>query len=400
MPKLKRELGLLQITIAGTGIILGAGIYALIGLAASSAGNATWLAFLISALVAFFSGLSYAELSSRFKGDAGEFDYIEKAFNKKYAILATISIIMAGIVSSATVSVGFGGYLRSITGFPILASALALILSMSLINYKGIKETSWFNTISTLIEFIGLLLIIILGINYLGKVDYFEFPKGFSGVLSSSALVFFAYMGFESIIKLREEAKNPDVNIPKGLIYSLIITSIVYVLVAISAVSILDWSEIAASEAPLATVAAAVLGSPAFLSLAIIALFSTANTVLITLVTTSRLIYGVAKRKAFPKIFANVSERTRTPHIAVWIIGLLTFLFTLIGDLEFIANLTNVFLFLTFATVNLSLISLRYKTNTKKGFRSPLNIGKFPVLAALGVLTSLWLLVYSIINLI
>ena len=400
--QLRRELGLVQVTIAGVGIILGAGIYALLGVAAGSAGNATWLAFLLSAVIALFTGLSYAELSSMFKGNAGEYDYIKTALNKHFAFFIALSMIVAGVISAATVSLGFAGYFKALIPLPIFFGSLLLIILMTVINFIGIKQTSWFNTVSTLIEFGGLILIIFLGWKYLGTVNYLDMPHGFSGVFSSTVLVFFAYMGFESIVKLREETKDPKHTIPKALIYSVIITGIIYVLVALSAVSIIGWEELSASEAPLATVAAAILGSNAFVILAIIALFSTANTVLITLVATSRMMYGMAKEKSLPSIFAAVHEKTRTPWAAITIISVFTVLFTLIGNIEIVANLTNLLLFLTFAAVNLSLLVFRYKCTqrTKRTFTCPVNIGKFSIIAFFGFLTSTFMFLFVLWNLI
>ncbi len=398
--KLKRELGIFQVTVAGVGIILGAGIYALIGVAAGSSGNATWLAFLISAIIALFTGLSYAELSSMFSGDAGEYDYIKNAINKKFAFLIGLSMILSGFISAAAVALGFAGYFTQFINMPLIVAAIILVIAMTLINFIGIKETSWFNTISTIIEFTGLVIIIILGIKYFGKIDYFEMPKGLSGVFSSAALVFFAYMGFESIVKLGEETKNPQKVVPRALIYSVIITSIIYVLVAVSAVSVIGWEALHQSKAPLASVAAAVLGSYAFLLLGVIALFSTSNTVLITLVATSRLMYGMAKEKSLPKVLSLVHKRTRTPWVSIFVLTLLTIIFVFIGDIEIVGNLTNLFLFLTFASVNLSLIVLRYKCkDTHRGFTCPVNIGKFSLIAFLGMISSLIMIGFVIWNL-
>lgn len=397
---LKRELGIFQVTLAGVGIIVGAGIYTLIGVAASSSGNATWLAFLISALIALFTGLSYAELSSIFKTDAGEYDYVKTAINKKLAFFVGMSIIIAGFISAAAVSLGFAGYFTQLVPIPLLVAAIGLVVLMTLINFIGIKETSWFNTVSTIIEIAGVLLIIALGIKHIGSVNYLEMPKGLNGVFSSAALVFFAYMGFESIVKLKEETKNPDKVIPRALMYAVVITTVFYVLVALAAVSIIGWEELSTSKAPLASVAAVAFGGYAFILLGIIALFSTSNTVLITLVTTSRLVYGMAEEKGLPKVLSLVHERTRTPWVAILAIALLTIIFSFIGDIEIVANLTNLFLFITFAFVNLSLMILRYKLKTKnKNFICPGNIGKFSVTALLGFLTSLGMIVFVLINL-
>lgn len=400
MAKLKRALGLFDVTVAGVGIILGAGIYALIGIAAQSAGNATWLSFLITAIIAIFTGLSYAELSSMFHGDAGEYDYLKTAFGKPFAFLMSMSIICAGFISAAAVSLGFAGYISKLLPLPTLTGAILLVLVMTFINFIGIQESNKFNLVSTFIEFFGLVVIILLGLPKLGSVNYLAMPSGFSGVFSAAALVFFAYMGFESIVKLRDETKNPSVTIPKAVVYSILITAVLYVLVALAAVSVIGWETLAASEAPLATVAQAVLGSKAFVVLAIVALFSTSNTVLITLVTTSRMMYGMAKEHSLPKIFAEVHPTRKTPHIAILTLTLLTLAFVLVGDISLVANLTNFFLFATFASVNLSLIVLRYKCRTvKRSFKCPVNIGHFSLIAFLGFLTSLFMLLYVIKNL-
>lgn len=401
--ELNRTLGLFQVTVAGVGIILGAGIYALLGVAAQYSGNATWLAFFISSLVALFTGLSYAKLSSIYRGDAGEYDYVKNTVGKKFAFLIGLSIIAAGIVSASTVALGFAGYFTSIVPIPFLLGALLLIVLMTLINFIGIKESTWFNIVSTFIEFGGLVLIIILGFKYFGSVNYFEMPIGFSGVFSSAALVFFAYMGFESIIKLAEETKNPEKTIPIAIILSIIITTILYVLVAVSAVSIIGWEALASSTAPLASVAKAALGNGfAGPLLVIIALFSTANTVLITMVATSRQMYGMSKENSLPKSLSLVHGRTRTPWVAIVWIGILTIIFALIGDIEFIANLTNLFLFLTFGSVNLSLLLMAKKLYLDKtAANKKYKISKgFIVCAFIGLLSSLLMLGYVVVNLI
>lgn len=401
-PRLKRALSLFQISMCGTGIILGAGIYTLIGVAAGITGNSIWLAFFISSIIAATTGLSYAELSSIYKKDDGEYEYAEKAFSKKIAMLVAIMILLTGIFSAATVALGFGGYLsRLLTSFSPLTLAIFSILFCSWINHRGIKESAILNTIFTIIEAIGLVIIIFLGIKHLGSVNYFEMPNGIYGLLKATALVFFAYMGFETIVKLSEETKNPAKNIPKGIIYSLIASTILYILVAISAVSILNWQKLGSSQAPLADVAASSLGNYAFVLLAVIALFSTANTVLMTVVTTSRLVYGMAERHAFPKIFSSVNRLHNTPTLAIVLIAIITILSVFIEHIQVVAYLNNLFLFPAFGMVNLSAIMLRWKKQVKKRpFTMPLNIGKMPIPALIGFLSCAVMIIFVILGLV
>ena len=399
--KLKRYLGLFSVTLAGTGIILGAGIYALIGIGANLAGNAVWLSFLIASLVAVFTGLSYAELSSMFRVDAGEYDYVQKVFNKRLAFFIGLMIIFTGIVSAATVALGFGGYIDSLISLSVVKWAIILTILMLIINYIGIRETAFFNNFSGIIELIGLILIIALGVKYFGRVDYFEMPNGFTGVLRASALVFFAYMGFETIVKLSEETKKPEKTIPKAIILSVVIATILYILTSLSAISILGWRELGSTSSPLAKVAEVSFGRIAFFVLTVIALFSTSNTVLMTNVTTSRLVYGMAEEKSLPRFLSKVHEKHRTPYVAAFVLAFFSIIFIFIGDIEFVANLNNIFLFLTFTFINLSVIVLRYKyTDIKRPFRVPFSIGRFPVLALFGMLTSIFLLTFTISNII
>ncbi|MBU0460874.1 MAG: amino acid permease [Nanoarchaeota archaeon] len=386
---LKRELGLFHATVYGVGIILGAGIYVLIGEAAGIAGNSVWISFLLAALIAAFTGLSYAELSSVFPKDAGEYYYALKAFGKKTAFIIGYLVIISGIISVAAVAIGFSGYFSSLfnTNHLFLIS-LAVILIFSLINFIGIKEAAWLNIILTIIEVGGLLGIIALGFKFIGKVNYFEPALGGAGVFPAAALIFFAFIGFESIIKLSEETKNPTKVIPKALILSIIITTIIYILVAISAISIMGWEKLAASNAPLADVAAVVLGSKAFIVLAIIALFSTANTILIILIATSRLVYGMSKAKCLPGFLSKVHPTTRTPHFAVIGVMIIAILFSILGDVKIVASITNFAVFVTFIIINATVITLRVsKPNLKRKFKVPLNIKNIPVLAIFGILT-------------
>ena len=393
-PKLKRSLGFWQASICGIGIILGAGIYALIGIGAGSAGPALWLSFLIAGIIAVLTGLSYAELSSIFKKDAAEYDYIEKAFSQKLGWFISVMMVLAGVFTGSAVAIGFGGYLGSIVGLPVLGGALLLIAFVTLINLWGIKETAFFNTIATLIEVSGLLFIIFIGIKYWGTVNLLEMPNGFTGVLQAAALVFFSYIGFEAIVKLTEETKKPTKTIPKAVVFSVIVSSIIYILVAVSAVSVLSWQSLSASKAPLADVARQALGDYTFLIVALIALCSTFNTVLMDLVTVSRQVYGMAKQKVLPLRLGNVSGKTRTPYFAIIVVSLLVIIFLAIRDLERVASIANFFTFITFALINFSVIALRKKFPVKRPFKIRGEIMGVPIVPLLGGLFSLGMLYY------
>src|SRR3990172_7633389 len=383
--ELKRELGLLEITLSGVGIILGAGIYALLGKASGLAGNAVWLSFAFAAFVAVFTGLSYAELSSMFPKASAEYEYTKSAFNKKPAFIIGWLIIFSGIIGASTVALGFGGYFGALFKVPVLVSAFVLIVALSLLLFYGIKETVLFAIVSTLIESAGLVLIFFIGLPYIGKVDYFEMPQGLTGVFQASALVFFAYTGFESIVKLSEETKVPEKTIPKGLLMAVLISIILYILVAISAVSVMGWEKLGSSDAPFADIAFSAFGSKAFILLTVIALFATANTVLLMMLGSSRIIYGMADSSILPGILARVHTSRRTPWIAIIIMMLLSLLFIFAGEIAFVANVANFTLFVTFFVINAAMIVLRYKDpQASRPFRVPFAIGKLPLMPLFG----------------
>jgi APA family basic amino acid/polyamine antiporter len=393
--ELKRELGLFEVTLSGIGIILGAGIYALIGKAAGLAGNSVWLSFAIAALIAVFTGLSYAELSSIFPRASAEYEYTNHAFGKKLAFVVGWLIIFSGVIGASTVALGFGGYFLALTGVPVIASAVLLILVLSIVLLWGIKISAWFAIVFTFIETAGLLMVIYIGLPHLGSVDYFEMPHGPSGVFEAAALIFFAYMGFEEMVKLSEETRNPERNMPLALIMALAITIVLYMLVAVSVVSVVSWEVLAASEAPFAEVAAEALGADAFVVISAIALFATANTALLMLLAASRIAYGMAESSAMPGVLARVHPGRRTPWAAILVVMLLSMIFVFSGDIAFVASANDFILFATFVVINASLIFLRRKDPDRpRPFQVPISIGWVPILPVLGILTCIFLIVH------
>jgi len=152
MSELKRHIGLFQLTMYGTGLILGAGIYVLIGEATGIAGDAVWIAFGLGAIVALFAGFSYAELSSVFPKASAEYVFIKNAFkNNFFAFLIGWLTVITSIITAATVALGFGGYFVEFVNIPIILSAIGLLIILSIVNFIGIRESAWTNTIFTII---------------------------------------------------------------------------------------------------------------------------------------------------------------------------------------------------------------------------------------------------------
>ncbi len=392
-PSLKRELGLLEVTLSGVGIILGAGIYVLIGQAAGLAGNAIWLAFGLSAIMALLTGLSYAELSSMFPKAGAEYDYVTNAFNARLAFVIGWLVFLSGVLAAATVALGFAGYFSALTSIPVLISAIILLIVLTALLAFGIKETARVAVIATLIEVLGLVIIIAIGLPHLGSVNYWEMPLGYSGLFAASALIFFAYQGFESMVKFSEETIKPETTVPKALILALAISVILYVLVALSVVSVLGWQQLAVSNAPFADVVSGTLGPDAAIIIAVIALFATANTALMSMYASSRILYGMAGSSFLTARLAWVHPVRRTPWIAISICGVLSGMLIFAGDIAFIANVTNFTLFVTFMVINAAVIVLRYHSpHTPRPFRIPYSLGRLPLVPVAGIIFCIFLL--------
>jgi APA family basic amino acid/polyamine antiporter len=392
MTKLERSLSLWELTLMSVGIILGAGIYVVIGEASGISGNSIWLSFIIAATVATLTALSYAELSSRFPKAGAEYVYVENSFGKRFAWLVGWLIIAGSVIGSATVALGFSRYFSAIFDTPIFVVALTVLLIISIILIIGVKETASLTIIFMAIEAIGLIIIILIGIPKFGTVDYLDAANGLKGVIEASVLIFFGYLGFEGITRLAEETENPEKNIPKAIIYSLIITTIIYILVGISVISVIPWQELSVAKAPLALVAENVFGSNSFLILSVIALFSTFNTALVMLLSGSRLIYGIAKRNALPKIFKSVLKKFKTPWASIIVIVTASVLFLFLEDLKTIANLTNFTIFSVFIAINACVIYYRFKKPISTGFRIPFSIGKVPIIPVFGIVSSVFMI--------
>jgi basic amino acid/polyamine antiporter, APA family len=389
MIELKRHMGLFHLTMYGAGIIIGAGIYVLIGEATAFAGNSVWISFLFGMIAAIFAGLSYCELTALFPKAAAEYTFVKNAFKNNFlAFIIGWLTAITSMITAATVSLGFGGYFSQFIDLPITISAILLIGILSVVNFIGIKESAWANSIFAIVTVAGLALIIFLGMTFevSEPIDYFETPNGMTGIILAFILIFFAFIGFEDMANIAEEVKRPKKTLPRAIILSVVISGVIYILVSLSVVRVINWEELGQSAAPLAAVAERAFGIQGNIVLSAIALFATASTVLITLVAGSRMLYGMANHKSIPLFLGKIHSKTKTPWIAVIGISITSAAFAFIGDIVMVANITVFAVVITFAMINLSVIVLRYtEPKLERPFKVPCNIGKFPVLPLVGL---------------
>lgn len=405
--KLKRTLGFWDILMFGVGGIVGAGIYAIIGQAAGLSGNMLWLSFAIAAIVALLTGLSYAEFVSRFPDAGGSFEYIKQGLGERTALVMSIFMTFTGIVAPAAIAISFAEYLSRLVEIPNWIAVIAIVLLMGAFNIVGSKYSSYYNTVATIITILGLGLVIGFCIPDWGDVELLQpGDEGVFGILAGAALIFFSYVGFEDLVKMAEETKDAKRIMPKGVLLSGVIVLILYVLIAISAISTFGAAELAQKEGPLAAVIESQWGAVGGTVLVIVALFATSKTILSNILGTSRLLYDVARdsRIAWLKKFTTLEGiGENTPNYAIIAIALVTIGFGLIGNLKVVASISNIFVFTVFGTVNFALLRYRIKNkseNTREIFKIPLNIGRIPVPTVLALLTIIILFGFNIYNLV
>ncbi|WP_127845906.1 APC family permease [Psychroflexus aestuariivivens] len=403
--KLKKTLGLLDILMFGIGGIVGAGIYAIIGEAAALSGNMLWLSFIIAACIALLTGLSYAEFVSRFPDSGGSFEYIKQSLGQKSALFMSIFMIFTGVVAAAAIAISFASYLTRLWEFPSWIIVIGVIGLMAIFNIFGAKYSSYYNSLATVITIGGLAVVIAFCLPEIGKTDLTKLnDAGWNGVVAASALIFFSFIGFEDLVKMAEETKNPKKVMPKGVLLSGLIVLVIYVLIALSSVSVLDWKELANAEGPLAAVIETKLGSIGATGLVVVALFATSKTILSNILGTSRLLYDVARDSDIDwlKKFTTISGIGNAPNYAIIAITIVAIAFGLLGDLKLVASISNVFIFIVFGIVNFSLIVFRYKNRKSKqkaAFHIPLNILNIPIPTVLALATIIVLFGYNIYNL-
>jgi APA family basic amino acid/polyamine antiporter len=388
---LRRTLSLWQVSLSGIGVILGAGVYALIGPAAAKAGNALWLSFLLAGLTAGLTAYAYARLARLVPKNSPEFQYTALAFGPRVGFVAGGLMLVADVLAAAAVTIGFGGYLSHLVGTSITVSALALVVVLAAILFAGVQQSVAVAIVLTGLEALGLVFVIVVGVPSWRGTDYFVAPHGFNGVSAAAALIFFAYLGFDELGNFAEEMRRPERDLPRALFISMTATTVIYVLVALSAVAVVESTRLGASDAPLALVAGRVLGARADTALSLLALAATANTALLFLVSASRSIYGMAAAGVLPKRLAHVGPRAIPVTSTLLALGLLVVLVA-VGTLPQVAALTDAAVLVSFMLVNASLpwLAARRRTPARGAVRA-IEL----VLPSLGFLLCAWLLVHA-----
>jgi len=388
--KLKRGITGLLLFVFILGDVLGAGIYALMGVLATEVGGALWAPLLAALLLALLTAGSYAELVTKYPRAGGAAVFAERAYKLPWlSFLVGFSMLAAGVTSAAGLALAFSGtYLSTFIDVPPVVAAIVFLAVVGALNARGIKESMRANLIMTTVELSGLVIVIVAGAVTLGAGNgdlsrVGEFPTGVNpaiAVLGGAIIAYYSFVGFETSANVIEEVRNPSKVYPRALFGSLAIAGVIYVLVALASSVVLPVNELEGSTGPLLeVVAASGFAVPNWL-FSLIALVAVGNGALLTMIMASRLTFGMGEQGLLPGVFAKVLPNRRTPWVAIVVTTVVAMGLTLVGDLSTLASTVVLLLLFVFLSTNIAVLVLRRDEVGHEHFR----VWSFvPVLGAL-----------------
>lgn len=361
------------------GDVLGAGVYALMGVLSERVGGILWAPLLAALLLALLTAGSYAELVTKYPRAGGAAVFAERAFNNKLvSFLVGFSMLAAGVTSAAGLSIAFAGqYLQTFLDVPAVPAAIVFLAAVAALNARGIRESMSANFVMTAIEVSGLVIVVaVVGVLVAGGGgDVSRVMQGpessnvATAVLAGAIIAYYSFVGFETSANMIEEVKEPSKMYPRALFAALATAGVAYVLVGLASSIALPSGELSGSTAPLLDVVeASGVAVPSWL-FSLIALIAVANGALLTMIMASRLTYGMAEQGLLPHLLARVLPRRRTPWVAILATTLVAMLLTLVGDLTLLAETVVLLLLFVFLSANISVLVLRRDRVEHKHFR-------------------------------
>ena len=373
---LKRSLSLPLITLYGVGTTIGAGIFVLVGKVAGTALIYAPISFLLAAVLAGFSAFAFAELSARFPQSAGEAVYVYEGLgSRRLALAVGLLVVLAGIAACATIANGFVGYMKLFVELPDGVVLVAVVVALGLIAAWGITESVMLAAFITLLEIGALVLVIWAGRDSLAELPA-RLPElippfaggAWLGIVSGAVLAFYAFIGFEDMVNVAEEVKDVRRTLPRAIILTLFITTLLYLALATIAVLALPIRELATSEAPVALIYERTSGSSAVV-ISLIAIVAVLNGALVQVIMASRVLYGLSARAWLPQALARVNPVTHTPLVATALVTALILAFALALPLVTLARTTSFVTLLIFAAINLALWHIKGRAPPPPGIR-------------------------------
>ncbi len=368
-----RVLGLREAVALGVGGTIGGGIFVLVGAAAGLAGPGVLVSFILAFCAAAMIALPYAELACRFPKAGGGYAFVQGVLGPIWGFVMGWGYWGAYIFVSGYVTLGFGGYLHTLTGFNKIAGAVALIITISMINLAGVKISGRAQTIIVSLALVSLVVSGLLGLPHFQPGNFTPLmPNGLWGVLQAALLAFLAFGGFDMVAAAGEEIKQPSRNLPLAILLTLAISLGLYLLVTYVAIGVLPWRALGSSPAPLADSTTVFLGPIGSRVISVVALLTTAATANAVLVTTSRISFAMARDSLLPSGLASVHPTTNVPNIAVLVNAGLLIIVTMAGSIEFATKIGGFLYVCQFLLPLVSLGLLRRRPVATLAFEMPL----------------------------
>lgn len=383
-----RSLGLLQVTTSGVALIIGAGVYVLLAPATQRAGGLVWMSFIVAAVLCALSAFSYMELASMFPKAGAEHEFARQVFPPTISFVVGWAMALALIVATSTVALGFARYLGEYIDIDERFGAFAILVLVAAVSLRGMGQASRVIMAFAAVEVGGLVAVIVIGIPRIGDHDLMS-GHGLSGIMSGAALIFFAYIGFDEVVSLSEETRDPHRTVPRALILALGISTLLYTGVSIAGVSVLGSDRLGASLRPMTDILSVGFGGASGDVVTVVALFSTASTVLLAVTASSRIMYGMASTGHLPVSLGRV-HRGVVPRNALALSVVLAAVLILFRDLDLLASATDALIYVLFLVTNTVVIVLRKRRpDVERPFRIRGTIGWVPLIPVVAMIVTL-----------
>ncbi|NYZ76350.1 amino acid permease [Candidatus Micrarchaeota archaeon] len=392
--RMKRSLTLFDAVSVGLGVIIGAGIFVVVGTAAGVAGPGVIFSIIIAGVVSLFTALSFAELCSAIPEEGGAYEYVFKIVSPFLGFMTGWMLILGSIVAGAAVSLSLAEYLAFLfMSFPANLLAVGACLLFTLINLVGARQSKIVNDVLVILKILLLLLFVLLGIPYI-RLSNFQplLPNGLTGLIEGAAIMMFAYLGYCDVTTMSEEVECPQKTLPISILLSLGISAFLYLLVSFTAVGVINYTALSISGSPLADVMKVTGNDMAAWVVSLGAIFATATVLHMLILSVSRIIYSMSRNHQIPRFINHIHPQFHTPYVSILLTGIPMAILALFVNLKYVVSLATFLIILSHLLVNYAAIAINRRT--KPSFRIPF----YPIPPILGIITFAALSAYLLID--
>jgi len=385
---LKPALGLLDATAIGVGAIIGAGVFVVTGIVAGFARSALIVSIVIAAIISLFTALSFAELTAWQPKEGSIYEYTYQLISPFAGFLTGWMWILSNTFTGAAVSLGFAYYLTAL--FPILPAnwiAAIICIAFTTLNFFGIRQSASLNNFLVVAKLLVLAFFVIFGLRYANTANFTSFAPFDVGVLYGACYIFFAYGGFARAAVIAEEVKDAKRNVPKAILLSLAISTVVYILVGFVAVGLIGAPELAKSSSPLTKAISTTENTAAIYMVSSGGLLATGSVLLTAILGVSRMAYAMARRKDVPQALSKLHSKYNTPYYSIWILGILMALLVLLIDIARVVAISTFSLLFYYLLANICALQLKVQKRLYPKF--------VPVLGAATCLALLFFILFA-----